>query len=85
MVSDASSTESGVLLALSQHVHILLTEINGIRVGLEAAQERLAEAVAGVLLSGLLVGGLSILSRGLHRSLLHGSLLLLNGSLVSVV
>ena len=85
MVSDASSTESGVFLALSQHVHVLLTEINGIWVCFKAAQERLAETVAGVLLSGLLVSGLSILSRGLHRSLLHGSLLLLDGSLVTVV
>ena len=85
MVSDASSTESGVFLALHQHVHVLLADINGILVVLEAAQERLVEAVAGVLLSRFLVCGLSILSRSLHRSLLHGSLLLLDGSLVTVV
>ncbi len=84
MFSDSSSTESGVLFALIEHIHVWLAHVNAALVGLEAVHERLVEAVALILLSRLLVGWLSILS--LHGCLLHGSLLLLlNGSLLAVV
>ena len=81
MASDASGAESGIFLALHEHVHVHLANINAILVALEAVQERLVEAVARVLLSGLLVSGLSILNWCLHGSLLHRGLLLLNGCL----
>jgi hypothetical protein len=66
-ISDASHGETRVLLALQEHVHVLLAELNAVCVGLETVEERLVEAHAGVLLlikllSGLLINGLSILN-----------------------
>ena len=39
MVSDSSGTESGILLALIQHVHVLLAHVDRVLIVLKAAQE----------------------------------------------
>ncbi len=67
MISNASHGETSILLALHEHVHVLLADINAVCVSLETVEERLVEAHAGVLLlsnllRGLLINGLSILN-----------------------
>lgn len=76
--SESHSAELCVLFALHKKVHVLLAHVNLVGRLLKAVQEWLVEVVALVLLSWLLISGLSILSRGLlHGSLLNGGLLLL--------
>jgi hypothetical protein len=66
-ISEASHGETSILLALHEHVHVLLAGLNVVGAGLETVEERLVEAHAWVLLlsnllSGLLINGLSILN-----------------------
>lgn len=76
------SEEAGVvLLALHEHVHVLLTHGDGTRVVLHAREEHLVVVHAGVLLlllELLVLWGLGVLDGG-------GSLLLGSGSTGSVV
>lgn len=82
--SEAHSSKLGILLTLRKEVHVLLAHVNLVGTLLQAVQQGLVKAVAGVLLNLLAISGLSILNWGLlHGGLLHRSLLLLLRSVVA--